>query len=164
MATPDANRLPMSLRKVQTVHPKPRVLLALDGNSITQMLLETALRCCVQLTDRLDILLVNPPATPIARLNGLLIRLEHSGIDYRLASTDGVMADEVNSYLRRFLGITIVVIDNLSSLTVNQSQPLRQLQDGGHQIISLAGLQPQHQAKDRRDNAFAGPLVKLMAG
>ncbi|MDD5390902.1 MAG: universal stress protein [Gallionellaceae bacterium] len=164
MTTPNADRLPKFLRKAQTVRPKPRVLLALDGNSVTQTLLETALRCCVQLTDRLDILLVNSPATPIALLKGLLIRLEHSGIDYRLASTDGVMADEVNSYLRRFLGITIVVIDNLSSLTVNQGQPPRQMQDSGHQIISLAGLQPQHQAKGRRDNAFAGPLVKLMAG
>ena len=164
MTTSDANPLPKFIRKAQTAHPKFRVLLALDGNSITQTLLETALRCCVQLTDRLDILLVNPPTTPAALLKGLLIRLEHSGIDYRLASTDGIMADEVTIYLRRFLGITIVLIDNLSSLTVKQGQPLRQMQASGHQIISLADIQPQLQTKDRRDNTFVGPLIKLMAG
>lgn len=86
-----------------------RVLLALDGCALSRELLEAALRRCVHLTSRLDILVVNPPRAPASLLAVLLLKLEHSGVDYRLASAHGDLGGEIARYLRRYGEATSVV-------------------------------------------------------
>ena len=71
--------------------------------------LEAALRTCVHLTSRLDILVVNPPKAPASLLAVLLLKLEHSGVDYRLASAQEELASAVNRYLRRYKADVTVV-------------------------------------------------------
>jgi hypothetical protein len=97
-------------------YPKFRVLLALDGTRLTPALLAAAVSRCVHLSDRIDILLVNPPKAPTSLLRVLLLRLEHAGIDYRLASSEGDLGEHVEHYLKRFLGISLVLVDHLTSL------------------------------------------------
>ena len=92
------------------------VLLALDGCALSRELLEVALRRCVHLTSRLDILVVNPPKAPASLLAVLLLKLEHSGVDYRLAGVHGDLAGEVARYLRRYRGVTTVLAEGLEPL------------------------------------------------
>jgi len=129
--------LPAERQKTRTPYAKFRVLLALDGSRLTPLLLTTALARCVQLTDRLDILLVNPPKAPTSMLRGLLLRLEHSGIDYRLASTEGDLGEHVLNYLNRFMGITQVLVDSLPSLEQSMGARLDELQTKGCRFIPL---------------------------
>ncbi|MBI5330285.1 MAG: hypothetical protein HZB71_06695 [Betaproteobacteria bacterium] len=99
-----------------------RVLLALDGCALSRELLEAALRHCVHLSSRLDILLVNPPRAPASLLAVLLLKLEHSGVDYRLTSTQGDLAGEVARYLRRYRGVTTVVAEGVEPLRTPAEQ------------------------------------------
>lgn len=103
---------------------KSGVLLALDGRHLTLEIQTAALKQCVQLTDRLDILLVNPTKAPTLMLGSLLLRLEHSGIDYRLASAVGNLGVEIVDYLLRFRGITLVVTDLSPSPDQTTGSPL----------------------------------------
>jgi hypothetical protein len=101
------------------LHPrflKRRVLLALDGRQLTPELQRVALKCCVQWTRRLDILLINPPQAPTFLLGGLLLKLEHSGIDYRLNSCDGEYGCEVARYLQRLPGVGLVIAHALTEI------------------------------------------------
>lgn len=86
-----------------------RVLLALDGQTLTKAGLEAALRACVHLTSRLDILVVRPPRAPASLLAVLLLKLEHSGVDYRLASAQEDLGVAVERYLKRYKGEVTVV-------------------------------------------------------
>ena len=115
-------------------HTHRRVLLALDGDSLNRELLGAALSCCVHLTSRLDILLINPPEEPTSKLAVLLRQLEHSGVDYRLASAHGRIGEEVARYLRRHRGIATVVVSGLEQLA---GAPLAQLGEEGHRFIGL---------------------------
>ena len=114
-----------------------RVLLALDGSRLTHMLMTEALAMCVQLTDRLDILLANPPKPPTMLLRGLLLRLEHSGIDYRLASSEGDLGQEVQHYIGRHAGITLVLIENVQRLEAAMGARLAGLRAKGYRFLSL---------------------------
>ena len=102
--------------KAACANKKYRVLLALDGRHVTAELQLAALKCCVQFSNRLDILLLNPPKPPTSLLSGLLLRLEHSGIDYRMTSGEGNLAAEVLRYLKRFQSIDLVIVDSLLAL------------------------------------------------
>ena len=117
---------------------KVRVLLALDGRCLTPMVLTAALARCVHLTDRLDILVVNSPKAPPSLLCGLLLRLEHSGIDYRLFSSEGDLGDQVLHYLNRFLGITMVLLDSLAPLEQTIGVAMGQLRTKGYRFVPLA--------------------------
>lgn len=134
--------LPSTRQRTQTPYAKFRVLLALDGAHLTPEVLSAALARCVPLTDRLDILLVNPPTAPASQLRGLLLKLEHSGIDYRLASTDGNLGDQVMNYLRRFLGITMVIVDTLPPLEQALGPAMAELIRQGYRFIDLANPAP----------------------
>ena len=123
--------------KAQLPYSKFRVLLALDGARLTPLLLTAALAHCVPLTDRLDILLVNPPKAPTSLLRGLLLKLEHSGIDYRLVSSEGDLGEHVLNYLNRFRGITQVLVDCLPSLERAMGSKLAELQSKGYRFIPL---------------------------
>lgn len=89
--SPPSTRSPS---KSSAPYHKFRVLLALDGRHLTDTLLTSAVPRCVEY-DRLDILLVNAPKAPTMLLRILLLRLKHSGIDYRLVSTDGDLGAQV---------------------------------------------------------------------
>jgi hypothetical protein len=114
------------------------VLLALDGAGISPKLLSAALKHCLQFTDRLDILLVNPPAAPTRLLCGLLLRLEEYGIDYRLASTEGDLGEQVLLYLKRFLGISMVLVDRLSPLERTISEAMKRMGSEGYRFVPIA--------------------------
>jgi hypothetical protein len=135
-------QLPGARQRAQNTYHKFRVLLALDGNRLTPLLLTAALARCVRLTDRLDILLVNPPKAPTSLLAGLLLRLEHSGIDYRLASTDGDLGEEVLRYLKRFMGITTVLVDRLTPLEQTIGAAMAELRTQGYRFVSLSEQHP----------------------
>ncbi len=115
-----------------------QVLLALDGNHLTPLLLSAALTHCVPLTDRLDILLVNPPKAPTSLLSVMLLRLEHSGIDYRLASTEGELGEQILEYLNRFLGITTVLVDRLTPLEQTIGPSLEHLRTKGYRFVPIS--------------------------
>jgi len=128
--------------KQAALHPIPqhkyRVLLALDGGHLNPMLLTAALARCVPLTDRLDILLVNPPKPPLSLLAGLLLRLEHSGIDYRLVSGEGDLGEQILLYLNRFTGITLVLVDRLTPLERSIGIAMTRLRAHGHRFVPLS--------------------------
>lgn len=128
--------------KIPFAYAKQRALLALDGQRLTQDRQLAALKHCVQSSSRLDILLVNPPKAPTFLLAGLLLRLEHSGIDYRLTSAEGDFGDEIVRYLHRFQGIGLVIVDCLPPLErfldLNQHGPCRK----GRRFIGLSEPDP----------------------
>lgn len=117
---------------------KVRVLLALDGQHVPQELQRVALKYCLQWTRRLDILLINPPKAPTFLLGGLLLRLEHSGIDYRLDSREGEFGNEVVRYLQRFPGIGLVIVNAMPAVEnfIDLYRPV--LADTSVRFISLA--------------------------
>jgi hypothetical protein len=117
-------------------HPESRVLLAFEGGRLAPMLLAAALARCIQL-DHLDILLVNPPKAATTLLRDLLLRLEHSGIDYRLASTEGDLGEQVLHHLRRFRGITLVLVDRLAVLEQTIGEEMGQLREKGYSFDSI---------------------------
>ncbi len=157
MAANEALPFRTTPRATRRPHPHFQVLVALDGNHVTQALLDAVLACCTRLTSRVDILLVNSPKAPISMLKVLLLRLEHGGIDYRLASTDGVLADEVARYLRRFLGISTVLVASLAALQGEPGQTLRRLREEGYQFI---GLLDDQRAGPAKAESKAGDKVK----
>lgn len=129
---------PNARNNVHIPYHKFRVLLALDGNHFNQPLLSAALARCIPMTDRLDILLVNSPKAPTSLLSGLLLRLEHSGIDYRLASSEGEFGEQVLDYLKRFMGITLVLVDNLRPLEKSIGSAMSRLRTQGYRFVPLS--------------------------
>jgi hypothetical protein len=123
----------------QRAAPHARVLLALDGRALGRELLATVLRRCAHLCPRLDILLVNPPREPTSILAVLLLQLEHSGVEYRVASAQGDMGEEILRYLGRHRGITAVALADPGQLGA-EATALIGLK--GHQIIALAVPEP----------------------
>ena len=111
-----------------------RILLALDGHALARELPAQVLRHCVHLCPRLDILLINPPREPTSILAVLLLRLEHSGVDYRMASSHGRMGEEILRYLARYPGIQAVALADPAQLDTESSQ-LIELK--GHQVLFL---------------------------
>ena len=96
--------------------PHARALLALDGRNLSRQQLGKVLRHCVHLCRRLDILVVDPPRALTSILAMLLLQLEHSGIDYQVASGHGHMGEEVSDYLSRYRGISVLAVFDLEPL------------------------------------------------
>lgn len=130
--------IPQDLAEVQCDHAKLRVLLALDGQRLTPDTQHVALRCCLHWTHRLDILLINPPQAPTFLLGGLLLRLEHSGIDYRLDSCEGEYGEAVARHLQRHTGIGLVIVNALPAIERYVSMHRLEFGQKGTRIISLA--------------------------
>lgn len=122
-----------------SLRPHTRVLLALDGRGLGRELFATIMRRCVLLCPRLDILLINPPREPTTMLALLLLRLEHSGIDYHMASAHGDMAVEILGYLGRHRGIPTLALADPGQLP-EDIKKLIALK--GHQIVFLSSLDP----------------------
>ena len=112
-----------------------RALLVLDGPALGRSLPADVLRHCVQLSPRLDILLINPPRETTSLLAVLLLRLEHSGIDYRIASAHGEIGEEILSYLSRHRGISALALIDFAPLS---AETLELIELKGPQLISLA--------------------------
>ena len=129
---------PNNFPEVRHGYAKLRVLLALDGQKLTPELQVVALKCCVHWTRRLDILLVNPPKAPTFLLGGLLLRLEHSGVDYRLESCENEYGKAVSSYLQRFPNVGLVIANVLPALVDHYSEVRRDLNRSGLHFIDLA--------------------------
>lgn len=127
----------MTQRKPPAKNHEIRVLLALDGVNVSPCLLPAAVSRCVPLTDRLDILLVNSPKAPTSLLSRLLLHLEHAGIDYRLVCGEGDLGEHVSAYLQRFVGISLVLVDNLSSLEHSMGPEIPRLQALGCRFIPI---------------------------
>jgi hypothetical protein len=115
-----------------------RGLLALDGRHLAPEVLTTAQERCIEVADRLDILLVNPPAAPTSLLQELLINLEQRGIDYRLTSVSGDFGEQIRQYLRRFLGITMVIVDALPLPSQTWNAAMTELCRRGYHFITLS--------------------------
>lgn len=117
-ARPEAERMAQAeaLPQAPSANKKYRVLLAADGRNLSPEFQPAALKRCVQFCNRLDILLLNSPKSPTFLLGGLLLRLEHSGIDYRLTSGEGELGAEVMRYLQRFHSIDLVMVDDTPTL------------------------------------------------
>lgn len=108
-----------------------RFLLALEGNEVTREVLAAALNRCVHVVSRLDIVVANPPQEPTFLLGLLLIKLEHSGVDYRLLNSYGTLADEVQRYLKRYPRLVTVMVKELDPLRHQLGPKFEVLQEGG---------------------------------
>ncbi|MDP2832396.1 MAG: hypothetical protein Q8Q28_03685 [Pseudomonadota bacterium] len=120
---------------MKSLRPHTRVLLALDGRTLERELLATLLRHCAHICPRLDILLLNPPREPTTMLALLLLRLEHSGIDYHVSSAHGDMGEEILRHLSRFRGINALALADPAQLS-EEAKSLVELK--GHQIVYLS--------------------------
>lgn len=101
---------------IKTGKHHARVLIVLEGESLRREQLVLLPRWCVGCHARLDILLLNPPREPTSCLAMLLLKLEHGGIDYRLASSHGEMDEEVLRYLARHRGIGAIALADTTAL------------------------------------------------
>jgi hypothetical protein len=152
MSAPDATTgiRPYSRDWAQRHFPGYRVLLALEGAALQGDALELAWRCCRPLTRRLDILLTRPRLAPTVLLGGLLTRLERSGVDYRLTSAMGALAEEVEAYLQRFVGIQTLVLEQPATLP---EATLNRLRSTGLQLITLSAAESGGELPDHRMSA-----------
>lgn len=119
--------------------PNRRVLLALEGNGVSRDVLNLAFSRCVHLTSRLDIVVVNPPREPAALLGLLLVKLEHSGVDYRLMHAHDTLAAEVSRYLKRYTHRSTVIVIELEGLATALGTKFVQFCTDGHRFMELAG-------------------------
>jgi hypothetical protein len=128
------------LAKAHTMGSGHRCLLALDGERVSNQVLGAAEARCLQLADRVDILLLNSPKAPITLLRKLLIKLERAGIDYRVTCSTGGLADQVANYLRHFAGIRFVMVDVLPSHEAAGETNFHELRHQGYRIIALTDM------------------------
>jgi hypothetical protein len=145
VATNDPSSAPYTAASVpaagiRVTPPKYRGLLALVGDHLTPEILRKAQIRCLQLMERVDILLVNPPNAPTSRLSDLLISLENSNTDYRLTLAYGNPVDQIIHYLGRFLGIKLVIMDVRAPLELAFGTRITNLCRRGYRFVPLAGL------------------------
>lgn len=117
--------------------PSNGMLLALDGRCLDRMALPLVLQICKRYGKRLDILLVNPPKPATLTLGKLLQQLEKEGIDYRLTSGEGSLADELPDYVHRFQYISFVLLDCLDKWEAMLQPTLDALRQEGYTVLTL---------------------------
>ncbi len=69
-------------------------------------------------------------------LGKLLQQLEREGIDYRLSSGEGALADELPLYLRRFKYISYVVLNCLDKWDARLHATLHTLSRDGYKVLT----------------------------
>ncbi len=126
---------------VKSVTASNGILLALDGHCLERQVIPRALQYCRKHGKRLDILMVNPPKPATLMLGTLLLQLERDGIDYRLTSGEGDLADELLLYLHRFKYISFVLLDCLDKWEAMLEPTLVALRLEGYRILALPGLE-----------------------
>lgn len=122
---------------VNTIIASNGILLALDGFCLEPQAIPHALQLCRQTGKRLDILLVNPPKPATLMLGKLLQQLEKEGIDYRLTSGEGELADEIPLYLHRFKHISFVLLACLNKGETRLHSTLHALHRDGYKVLTL---------------------------
>lgn len=122
---------------VSTNDTKNGILLALDGYRLERPALPLALDFCKRASRRLDILLLNPPKPSTLMLGKFLQNLETEGIDYRLSTGEGELADQLPLYLRRFKHISWVLLDHLEKLDLKLHLTLDSLRQSEYRILAL---------------------------
>lgn len=113
------------------------ILLALDGFRMKRPALPLALELCKRASNRLDILLLNPPKPSTLMLGAFLKNLEMAGIDYRLSSGEGELADQLPLYLQRFKYISCVLLDHMEQLDAKLNSTLEALRQRDYKILAL---------------------------
>lgn len=122
---------------VKSTHFTNGILLALDGRCMDRPALPLALQLCKRSYKRLDILLLNPPRAATSMLWEFLQELEKEGIDYRLTSTEGELADELPLYIHRFRYISLVLLDCLDKWEARLHPTLDALRQEGYKVLTL---------------------------
>ena len=112
------------------------ILLALDGHCLERPALPHALNLCRSNGNRLDILLLNAPRPATLMLGKLLQQLEKEGIDYRLSSGEGALADELPVYLHRFKYISFVVLNCLDKWDTRLHATMHALSRDGYKVLT----------------------------
>jgi hypothetical protein len=123
--------------RVNAIFPGNGMLLALDGRCLDRQALPLALQLCKRYGKRLDILLVNPPKPATLMLGQFLQKLEIEGIDYRLSSGEGDLADELPLYLHRFQAISFILLDCLDKWEAMLHPTLDGLRREGYKVLTL---------------------------
>jgi hypothetical protein len=113
------------------------ILLALDGLCLVRPALPHALELCRNNGNRLDILLLNAPKPATLMLGKFLQQLEKEGIDYRLSSGEGNLADELLFYLHRVKYISCVLLDCLDKWEAILHPTLDALRREGYKVLTL---------------------------
>jgi len=122
---------------MKTTFPSNGMLLALDGRCLNRQALPLALQLCKRSGKRMDILLVNPPKPATLMLGKFLQDLEKEGIDYRLSSGEGDLADELSVYVHRFQHISFILLDYLEKWETRLNSTLNALRQEGYKVLTL---------------------------
>lgn len=126
-----ALRVPMN-----SINANQGILLAMDGLCMEKPALPYILQLCRSNGNRLDILLLNPPKPATLMLGKLLLQLEKEGIDYRLSSGEGALADELPVYLHRFKYISLVVLNCLEKWDAKLHATMHTLSQDGYKVLT----------------------------
>jgi len=140
MQTHECDRQIILRNPVNPPEPPKGILLALDGPRLQHLALPLALEICQSTSRRLDILLLNPPKPSTLMLSKFLLNLETAGVDYRLSSGEGDLADQLPLYLRRFNYIKCVLLDQLDKLDVKLNLALAALRQKEYRILALLDI------------------------
>ena len=109
------------------------MLIALACAKLELPLQLAALRVCVRHGAPIDVLLAGDPAdTPLP--TGLLLRLEHSGLDYRFGRIDGEISNAIERYLQRGRAPCTVLVTDTAPLS---APCLQAFQASQHRLITL---------------------------
>lgn len=113
------------------------MLLALDGRCVERLALPVAVQMCRGSSQRLDILITNPPKAATSLLGGFLMELERHGIDYRLTSTERELHEELVHYVHRFRYVSLILLDCLEHWGDRHLATLDSLRSEGYRVITL---------------------------
>jgi hypothetical protein len=127
-----------------------RRLLALDGRCMERLALPVAAQVCRRSSERLDILITNPPKAATFLLGGLLLELEKHGIDYRLTSMEGNLEEELVRYVHRFRHVSVILLDCLENWDGERGSTLDCLRTEGYRVITLL---------DHREGAYSRTAI-----
>lgn len=129
------------------------MLLALDGRCVERLALPVAVELCRGTSERLDILITNPPKAATFLLGGFLMELERHGIDYRLTSSERELHEELVHYVHRFRHVALILLDCLEHWDDQHHATLDSLRSEGYRVISLLDQRVAGQTRATRRGA-----------
>jgi hypothetical protein len=114
---------------------RKRVLLALSSGKLARDTQQAAVRACVHFRTPVDILLTDV-LSPDSRLPApLMLRLEHSGLDYRFAQTEQSLPRAIRNYLSRGLAPCTIIVTDARLL---DNGCMEAIQTGQHELVDLS--------------------------
>jgi hypothetical protein len=66
-----------------------------------------------------------------------LSELEQVGIDYRVTISLGTLSDQTKHYIKRFLGIRLIMVSTLTTLGANWRIDVANLRHQGYRLVSV---------------------------